>query len=678
MRIKSVILLLLFYSSIQAQKHGQAWIDSLLSALPNSINDTVKAKILNKVALYYSESNTDSAFKYAAMGMQLTTKMKWYKGIGAFNTCYGNTYIVKGQLDSALYWDLRALEVYKKINDSVNIGSAYNNLGAVSQAKSDFVSAAHYYMLTLEIGKGLQNNYDIGVACDNLALVCEQEHNNEKGLEYARQALNSFELINSQTDFAFPLELIGTFFLRLKQNDSAYYYYQKSLAYARINGNKTNEGAVLNSLAGYYAGLEDYTNAVKYGSAAKKIWDILGPEFEDAINNTGLLGSYYLQLYKQLQKGKVNYTNQISHNREKLLQLANNYLKEAVEKSRAKGNKNSQSEFQNYLAEANALSGDYKGAYFNYKSYQEIKDSVYSQANKNKIAEAMSKFEIDKKNSEIAFDKLTIASQRKQKIFFVSGLFLISIIGGLLYWQSLTRKKTNTTLLKLNTELNEANKVKARFFGILSHDLRSPVANLVNFLQLQKRKPGIMNEEQKAERENKISDSAKSLLDTMEAMLLWSKGQMEHFKPTISAVPVNDLFEYIKKFFANTTNIAFTFSGDTNLVVQTDRQYLQTIMHNLTANAVKAIGQETNAHIEWKAWQEQNNIYLSVTDNGPGVKDEQLRALYDEKTSSGAISGLGLHIIRDLAKAIGCVISLNSQMKTGAEFVLVIRSAGNI
>ena len=678
MRLKSVILLLFFYSSMHAQKQGQAWIDSLLSALPNEINDTIKAKILNKVALYYSEVNTDSAFKYSAIGMQLTTNMKWYKGMGAFNTCYGNTYIVKGQLDSALDWYLRSLDIFKKINDSINMSSAYNNLGTVSQAKSDFVSAVHYYMLTLQIGKGLKNNYYVGVACDNLALVCEQEHNNERGLEYARQALAAFELNNNQDELAVPLELIGTFFLRLKQNDSAYYYYQKSLTNARINGNKIKEGAALNSLAGYYAGFADYANAVKYGLEAKKIWDVTGPAFEDAINNTGLLGSYYLQLAKQSNAGKINFSNQIPHSKQKLLQLANNYLQEAVEKCMSKGNKISQSEFQSYLAEANALSGNYKGAYINYKSYQEIKDSVYSQENKNKIAEAMSKFEIDKKNSEIDIDKLTIASQRKQKIFFVSGLFLISIIGGLLYWQSLTRKKTNTILLKLNTELDKANKVKAKFFGILSHDLRSPVANLINFLQLQKRKPGIMNEEQIAERENKISDSAKSLLDTMEAMLLWSKGQMEHFKPAISAVDVNSLFAYLQKFFADTTNVTFTFSCEAILVLQTDEQYLQTIMHNLTGNAVKALGQKTNAHIEWKAWQEQNNIYLSITDNGPGVKDEQLKALYDEKTSSGARFGLGLHIIRDLAKAIGCVITLNSQMKTGAEFVLTIRSTENI
>src|ERR1019366_1716241 len=144
-----------------------------------------------------------------------------YKGIGAFNTCYGNTYTNKGQLDSALYWHHRSLEMYKKINDSINMGSAYNNLGTIAQAKSDFILAAQYFMLTLQIGKGLRNNYNVGVACENLALVCEQQHDDAKGLDYARQALTAFELNNNQEELAAPLELIGTFFLRLKQNDSA-------------------------------------------------------------------------------------------------------------------------------------------------------------------------------------------------------------------------------------------------------------------------------------------------------------------------------------------------------------------------------------------------------------------------------------------------------------------------
>ena len=246
------------------------------------------------------------------------------------------------------------------------------------------------------------------------------------------------------------------------------------------------------------------------------------------------------------------------------------------------------------------------------------------------------------------------------------------VIGGLLYRQNLTRKKTNTTLLQLNSELDEANKVKTKFFGILSHDLRSPVANLINFMQLQKREPGLLSEQQATQREQKITSSAESLLQTMEATLIWSKSQMEYFKPVNTEVTVNDLFSYLEKHFANNDKIFISFKNDENIVITTDENYLKTIMYNLTGNAVKALTNTQGAKIEWKARKENHKILLSIADNGPGIADEKLKALYDETIGSGSTHGLGLHIIRDLAKAINCSITVQPNPGQGTLFILVV------
>jgi hypothetical protein len=50
-----------------------------------------------------------------------------------------------------------------------------------------------------------------------------------------------------------------------------------------------------------------------------------------------------------------------------------------------------------------------------------------------------------------------------------------------------------------------------------------------------------------ANQEKKITHSAQSFLETMEGMLLWNKGQMEQFKPDISTIPVEQLFDYLQK-----------------------------------------------------------------------------------------------------------------------------------
>jgi signal transduction histidine kinase len=240
----------------------------------------------------------------------------------------------------------------------------------------------------------------------------------------------------------------------------------------------------------------------------------------------------------------------------------------------------------------------------------------------------------------------------------------------MLFWQNKTRKKRNTTLMVLNNQLDEANKVKARFFGILSHDLRSPIVNLVHFLHLQKNNPDLLNEQQQAIHRQNISNSADDLLNTMEAMLLWSKEQMENFKPNKKDIPVSDLFSYIQKFFGQTDNVTITYQQPDGLQVSTDENYLRTIMQNLTSNAIRALKNTPGAAIVWNAKQEGDKTILSITDNGPGIEAAQAKALFDDSVVSNEKNGFGLHLIRDLAKAIQYNIAVESEPGRGATFIL--------
>jgi signal transduction histidine kinase len=678
MRFIFSIQLLLIINLCFAQKQGNAMADSLKLELSHSNSDTIRAKILNKISHFYSLEQTDSALKYTEMGMQIVIKMKWYKGMSVFSTCYGNIYSNIGKLDSSIKRNQDALHFALLAKDTVNQAVAYNNLGANSNAKSDYISATKYYMQTLAIGKALKNYSNIGIACENLALVFEMQEDYAKELDYAKQSLAAYTIEDEEESYSSPLNLMGSAFSFMKKYDSAYYYYQKALASARKNNNKLKEAAILNGISVYFAKQKIYSNALQYGLEAKKIWDNFGPGFEDAINNTGLIGEYYFELARQKDAGSPAKEFQLNDSRETLFRLAGRYLEEAVKKTNANGNKTSESEFSRYLSEIDANIGNYKDAYYHFKTYQEIKDSVYSQENKNKIATLEGQQKIEIKNKEIINKELLIENQRKSMWLMVSVIAFLIATGFVIYRQSILRKKTNTTLLKLNNELNEANKLKAKFFGIISHDLRSPIANHLNFLQLQKLKPGLMSEEKISARADIITQSAQSLLDTMEAMLLWSKGQMEHFHPNITAVSAQDLFLYIQNFFSADNKIGIQFNDPFLISIQTDLHFLQTIMQNLTANAIKALENTPHASIEWKAWQQDGNTFLSIKDNGKGTSREQLQALYDEKAGMGSRNGLGLHIIRDLAKAICCGIELNSGYQQGTEFILSFQKNNSI
>lgn len=657
-----IIIFLLFLSLAgNAQKQGHELIDSLVSIMPAAPNDTVRARILNRITNYYVDVNVDTAFIYAARGMDLSNIMHWKRGLATFHICYGNIFSTRGELDSSLSRYTKALNIFIEENDPVNQAVCYNNLGGIANAKSDFVAAAQYFSKALQIGSSSQNKYTIGLACSNLALVYQLQQDYNKGMYYARQSLAAYESIDDKNMTPMSLSAIATLFLRQKQYDSSYNYYQKALTQCKQNDNKIQEAGLLNSLSQLHSEQKDYVQALKYATDAKKIWDVNGPEFEDAINNTGLIGSCYLKLVESGTGSRKTY-----------LSSAIVYLKEAVEKCNKTNNKASESEFLNALAQANALSGNYKDAYLNNVRYQELKDSIFSQENKNKIAAAIGKLEVDKKNDEIAISKLTIANQQKQRVFYIVGLLFLGITGSLLYRQSRTRKKTNTALMALNNELDQANKVKSTFFSILSHDLRRPVANLISFLHLQQGAPDLLTKETNALHTKRITSSAEHLLANMEELLLWSKGQMEHFKPDKKDIQVSVLFKDIEDNFSDSDKVKFIFTDHQQLIINTDEDYIKTIMRNLTANAVKALDDISGAAIEWKAWEANGRQYLSIKDNGKGITEGQSSILSREESTIGIKNGLGLYLVRDMAKAIQSTISFHSKPGEGTTVTLVI------
>ncbi|MCC6287989.1 MAG: tetratricopeptide repeat-containing sensor histidine kinase [Chitinophagaceae bacterium] len=668
MRFCFIIVLSLMYIVAQSQKQGRLLMDSLLKALPLETNDTVKARIYNHVATYYVYVNTDTAFLYASSGMQLVQKMKWMKGISAFHVCFGNIFSSMGSLDSCISRYQQAQDISIAINDTINMAINYNNLGGVANAKSDFVSAARYFTATLTLGLASRNTYSISLACENLSLVYFNQKDYQKSLTFARQALDACEKGKHTELKQSALKAIANAFREMKQYDSAFIYYQEALRFCRQNDNKMEEATTLGALAEYYANQQKYDTALEYGLASKKIWDATGPLFEDAITNTGFVGSNYLQLAKRIIDSAEASRQTIAPSF--LLNRARYFLSEAVKNNKLAGNKVAELEFQRSLAEVYAMTGNYKEAYLNVIHYQDIKDSVYSQENKNKIAAAVGQLEIDKKNQEITINQLTIANQHRQQAFFVVALMLLALVGALFYRQSILRKKTNTALVALNNQLEEANRLKSRFFAILSHDFRAPVASLISFLRLQKEDPNLMTAEQTLTGKQKITAASEALLGNMETMLLWSKGQMENFTPVMKAVPVKDLFVYISGFFANSPNVKFAFADTENIEIYTDENYLCTIMQNLTANAIKALNNTPDACIKWQVISKDQMVNLSISDNGPGMSQVEMNAFYSHELVANKKYGFGLYLVRELARTINCSISCHSLLQQGTTFVL--------
>ena len=534
--------------------------------------------------------------------------------------------ILKGnqsKYSESLEYFYKALSRFEKINTEYvqkSIGSCYENIGTIHNLTNNYEKAIVNYKRAISVLQKIKNQQvDIAMNIANLGVIYHKQGKNQQAIKTFKIAEKELSRTNSEFSLAFVNSWMGETYLALNNIDESIKKSKNALSAVSKSGDK------------------DLTART--------------------IQNIG---------YGYLKKG-------IMANDNKLLDLGLSKLSEALKMHKELGNQEAIIKDYKYFSEYYSFKKDYKKSLENYVAYSTYKDSVFNFKNKQSLQNLEDQRTISLRDKQIELNKITLDNKEKQTWYFIAGLLLLITIGSLLYYQSNNRKKTNQKLQILNAELDTANKTKTRFFNILNHDLRSPVANLIHFLHLQKNSPELLDETSKIRMENKTISGAENLLNSMEDILLWSKGQMENFKPVIKNTSVASMFEDTEKHFLSNDNIKISFENLENLQLNTDENYLKTIIRNLTGNAIKALANTQNPTIIWKAWQENEQNFLSIHDNGPGANQEQFKALYDEKEVVGIQSGLGLHLIRDLAKAINCEIKVSSETKLGTAFTLLIQ-----
>jgi signal transduction histidine kinase len=658
MKLIIIFLLCLFQTGVFAQKTGQALIDSILQALPAVKEDSLKVKALNRVGEIYLQFNPSKGLGYADQAFVIAEKMHWKKGMARLLNLKGLMVGDTGNNTQARVYFQMSIDMQKQINNSFGMISSLNNIGRSYQRESNFGAALDYFFKALTVAEEIKSNEQIALVGTNLTASYVTQRNYVKSQEYAEMTLKYAELSHTPNNIGKALQLLGTIKQDTKDTIAARAYMARALKVYEGIDNPSAIAQVLSAMAPLE--YPDYKKALDIMLKAQKILDEISPSSYISIGNLGNIGTTYLVIAKNSQPAE----------KKAAFDKAESFFNRALVICKEVKNTEYLATLYGDISTLEEERGNYKTALVNLKKNFSINDSLFSQDKKNDLASMENKHNIDLKNKEIAISQLELANQRKTQIGLIVGLALLGIIGGLLLWQNRLRKKSNTTLMVLNNQLDEANKVKAKFFGILSHDLRSPISSLISFLHLLKNEPELLSANERDSYRQQIGQSTQELLQTMETMLIWSKEQMDNFKPVIKIVQVADLFDYLQKFFAQTTRVQISFSDPGELIVSADENYLNVIMQNLTSNAIKALRNNPNGTIAWKAHKEGIKTILSVTDNGPGIQADQIKALYHEESGVNAKTGFGFHLIRDLAKAIQYRISIESKPGMGTTFVL--------
>jgi PAS domain S-box-containing protein len=232
----------------------------------------------------------------------------------------------------------------------------------------------------------------------------------------------------------------------------------------------------------------------------------------------------------------------------------------------------------------------------------------------------------------------------------------------------------NARLLSVAEDLRRKNNQLNEFTQIVSHNLRSPVGNILTLLDFYE---NAKTPEEKAEYFNLLKESSTTTLTMLNEL-----NKVLQIKQS-SNIEQHDLeFEQILQQVKAMLNAKITeldaevisdFSQ--NPVIHYPGIYLESIMLNLLSNALKYHNRERRARIVFKTYQLPNgNNVMEVSDNGLGINLEKyghqvfkLRKTFHRHPES---RGIGLFMIKNQIEAMGGDISISSKENEGSTFLI--------
>lgn len=237
-------------------------------------------------------------------------------------------------------------------------------------------------------------------------------------------------------------------------------------------------------------------------------------------------------------------------------------------------------------------------------------------------------------------------------------------------------------LKKKNDELERSLKTKDRFFSIIAHDLKAPIGNFFNFLEMMSDSGIPLSDEEMKSALKLLRDSSKNTYNLLDNILTWARLNLGEIK--FEPISTNlcciirkniDLFTPV----AVKKGINFTFrSSKEEVVVFADVNMIDAVVRNLLNNAVKYSYPGGVVTISCEV--SGSKVIVVVEDEGAGMEEHTIRDLFrlDVKhysqsgTSGEGGSGLGLVMCKEFVDFHNGKIEVSSKIEEGSRFVVTL------
>lgn len=248
---------------------------------------------------------------------------------------------------------------------------------------------------------------------------------------------------------------------------------------------------------------------------------------------------------------------------------------------------------------------------------------------------------------------------------------------------SLVRQQGFTFLMRDITQQKSLDEERDLFISEVSHELRTPITiaeGNMSMAQLQATKTPL-DPKGLLDSINKSHEQIVFLADMVNDLSALSRAQREDKSMELENFQVSEVLTELAQTYtpqAQKKNLFLHVMCDEGLPqLTTSRLYFKEIMQNFVTNAIKYTqegGVTVHAHVT-----DQQEIIIDVQDTGIGIAKSELEKVYekfwrseDPLTRQTGGTGLGLFITAKLAHRLGAHLKLDSKLKEGTTFSLVV------
>ena len=227
---------------------------------------------------------------------------------------------------------------------------------------------------------------------------------------------------------------------------------------------------------------------------------------------------------------------------------------------------------------------------------------------------------------------------------------------------------------QMKRDLKEKENMKDEFISIASHELRTPIQPILNYVELAKRRliePDIAFDT--------IVTQARRLKALADDILDASRIEGKRLSLTIQFFDINEVIERVleEKKLALSPEVTISFTPIQDPTVSADKLRIIQVLSNVIGNAVK-FTKKGSIEVRCSIMDQYTCLQISVADTGGGIPEEIITRLFTKFASKSVEqgtehgTGLGLFICKGIIEAHGGTISGTNNEQGGATFRMTL------